>query len=202
MNERKRFHTFPLFLRFFLVYRPEFQGHFLYIDNFSTTAREIGTRIGHELASTYPCVFQLFFRPSDNFHFISGLWLSTTVQFLLWSTAHHNRRLLHHPIVLNPVGAIQNQHARESTPPTKEGKPPRNEDGKWEEKCHDWKSEKPRHWHTYKNRPTHAFTSWHHWGVSRNPLPFLSLPHPELLHSPSTTQNERRTHFFKCSVLD
>jgi len=79
MNERKQFRTFPLFLRFFLVFRPEFQRHFLYIDNFSTTACEIGMRIGHELASTYLHVFQLFFWPLDSFHFISGFWLSTTV---------------------------------------------------------------------------------------------------------------------------
>ena len=32
-----------------------------------------------------------------------------------------------HPLVVYTIGAIQNQHARESNPPTKEGKPPRNE---------------------------------------------------------------------------
>ena len=30
-------------------------------------------------------------------------------------------------------------------------------------------------------------------------LPFLSLPHPEPLRSPSTTRNERSTRLFKCS---
>ena len=69
MNEMKQFRTFPSFLQFFLVCWPEFQGHFLYIGIFSTTARKIGMKIGHELASTYLRVVQAFYRPSDNFHF-------------------------------------------------------------------------------------------------------------------------------------
>ena len=47
-----------------------------------------------------------------------------------------------HPLVVNTVGAIQNQHARVSNPFTKEGKSPRNEKGEGKEKV-GVESEKP-----------------------------------------------------------
>ena len=48
---------FSLIFTIFLGWRSELQGQFSYIDIFSTMAREIGTKTGHELASTYPRVF-------------------------------------------------------------------------------------------------------------------------------------------------
>ena len=79
-----------------------------------------------------------------------------------------------HPLIVNPVGAIQNQHAREWSPPTKEGKWPRNE--KDEGEGEDEKSPGT----CLRNKPTR--TSWHCDSCIRA-LPFVSFLHLELLHS-------------------
>ena len=54
-----------------------------------------------------------------------------------------------HSLVVNPAGAIQNQHTRKLSPLTEDSKPPRNEKEEEDlEKTGDWrvgnKSEKPR----------------------------------------------------------
>ena len=49
------------------------------------------------------------------------------------STAHHNRHLNDsrlHSLVIYPVGSRRSQHARKSSTPIKEGKPPRKEKNK------------------------------------------------------------------------
>ena len=79
----------------------------------------------------------------------------------------------------------------------KEGKLPGNEkdEGKGEVGG-EWKSPGMTCLHVYKNRPTHAVTSWYDWGSPGVwTLPVLSLPHPDLLRSSLTTQNERNTCF-------
>jgi hypothetical protein len=51
-----------------LVCWSEFQGLFLYMDIFSTTARETWLKFSQKLPSTYLHVFQSLFQPSLNFH--------------------------------------------------------------------------------------------------------------------------------------
>ena len=106
-----------------------------------------------------------------------------------------------------PVGDIQNQHARGSSPPTKEVKPPRRRRGRSLEES--WKAQARACVYIkidqlyLMNQLVYFYIhheSWYDWGsLGVGALPILSLPHPDLLHSSSTTQNERSARFFKCA---
>ena len=73
------------------------------------------------------------------------------------------------PLVVNPEGARHGQHAIKSSPPTKGGKLPRNKKDGGEEKP-GWRRVGKGQAQAcvnrrLKNRPTHAFASWHDWGL-------------------------------------
>ena len=76
-----------------------------------------------------------------------------------------------HPLVVNPEGARESQHATKSSLPTKGGKLPRNKKDEGEEKTGGRTMGKRQARacscvkRRLKNRPTHAFASWHDWGL-------------------------------------
>ena len=74
-----------------------------------------------------------------------------------------------HPLVVNPEGAKQSQHATKSSPPTKGGKLPRNKKDEGEKKT-GWRTVGKHQAQAcvcvkFINRPTHAFALWHDWGL-------------------------------------
>jgi hypothetical protein len=108
-----------------------------------------------------------------------------------------------HPLVLDPVNAIKN--ARQKIESIKDDKKRRNDFNDGDE-CEEKRDDRGRLevGNAQAHPGAHLKIDQHTCslcgvGVSGRSLPFLSHPHPELLHSPFTIQNERRTHFSKRS---
>ena len=119
-------------------------------------------------------------------------------------TAHHNRRLLHQQIsspCLEPCGCIRTSTPESPVHPQKRVSRRGMRMTKGRRRVTTGSRKSPgTAWRAYKNRSTHVFTlGGLRASICVHSPFFLSLPHPELLHSPSTIQNERRTHFFKRS---
>ena len=85
-----------------------------------------------------------------------------------------------HPVV-NPEGARESQHATKSSLPTKGSELPRNKKDGGEEKAGWMRVGKGQAqacvYMKFINRPTHAFASWHDWGLlASERSPFFPSP--------------------------